>query len=357
MNILYVTTCLGPGGAQIQICNLADNMKNKGHNVMIVSLRDDITIVPETDVDVISLGLEKNIYSFINCLVKLKKIIKNFNPDIVHSHMIHANFFTRISKLFSKINCLINTAHSSNEGGSAMMRFYGMTDKLCDLTTNVSREAVNIYIEKKASFKGKIICHYNGIDTRKFSRTNSDYFHETYKLPFGSKVLLAIGRLTEAKDYPNLLKAFETLNDPSAYLFIVGEGELEAELKHLSSENIYSENIYFLGSRKDIPLLLSSCDTFVLSSKWEGFGLVVAEAMSCECNVVATDCGGVREVLGKHGILVESMNTSLLGLALKKSLSLKKGSNEKGRKHVVGNFDINVIADMWEQTYVTRMKN
>lgn len=357
MKIMYVATCLGSGGAQIQVCSLADKMTQKGHKVIVISLRNEVKIRPSENVQVIALNLEKNISSLTKTITSLRKILKEFQPDVVHSHMIHANLLMRIVRIFTNLNFLVCTAHSSNEGSNKMMLLYRITDFLANLTTNVSMEAVQVYLKKKASTKNKMVCVYNGIDTKKYRNTSENYFHKKFGLESNAKILLAIGRLTEAKDYPNLLKAFEKIKHSKVYLFIVGDGELEFYLKELANKNIKKDQIFFMGVQNNIPQLLSSCDTFVLSSKWEGFGLVVAEALACKCNVVATNCGGVKEVLGGYGFLVEKMNSKQLATALEESLNLTKNSNDIGREHIVKNFDLDSIARKWEIIYSSSTNN
>ncbi|WP_158135114.1 glycosyltransferase [Photobacterium damselae] len=356
MRILYIITCLGPGGAQVQVCNLADEMASLGHEVKIISLRNEISILPKNNIEVIPLGLEKNITTLFSSLLKLKRYINIYKPNVIHSHMIHANLLTRGLRLITKMNFLINTAHSSNEGGRGMMNLYRVSDSLCDLMTNVSQEAVEIYIRKKASASSKIICMYNGVDTNYFHKQKHLNINKEFNLSNDKKVILSIGRLTEAKDYPNLINAFNLLNDKNVYLFIVGVGELEVEIKRMANKSILKDNILFLGERNDIPQLLSFCDVFVLSSKWEGFGLVVAEALSCECNVVATDCGGVKEVLSSYGYLIEKKNSRELSKAIKSSLSVPKGLNIRGREYVVNKFDLKTIAKKWSDIYKEEQK-
>src|SRR5690625_8036008 len=101
------------------------------------------------------------------------------------------------------------------------------------------------------------------------------------------------------------------------------------------------EHVSFLGVYNEMPALMSATDIFVLSSLWEGFGLVVAEAMACERVVVATDSGGVKEVLGDCGFLVSQSETDLLATGIEQALNLDEaekselGKRARDRKSVV----------------------
>jgi glycosyltransferase involved in cell wall biosynthesis len=102
----------------------------------------------------------------------------------------------------------------------------------------------------------------------------------------------------------------------------VGDGPLRSELEKLADSLGILRFIKFTGVQYDIPSILSATDISVLASSYEGFGLVVAEAMSCERLVVATDCGGVKEVLGHTGILVSVDDNVSLFKGLKKGLDI-----------------------------------
>src|SRR5690606_20951576 len=99
MNLLYLITGLGMGGAEKVVTDLADNMVSLGHQVTLVYLTGDAIVVPESpEVDIIFLDFKKNP---IAALIKFIKILKLKKPDVVHSHMYHANIFSRISRIFT----------------------------------------------------------------------------------------------------------------------------------------------------------------------------------------------------------------------------------------------------------------
>ena len=115
------------------------------------------------------------------------------------------------------------------------------------------------------------------------------------------------------------------------------------------------EDVTLLGRRSDIPQLLSQADIFVLASKFEGFGLVVAEAMACECYVVATDSGGVAEVMGNTGKLVPIQNSQALADALENTIALsskeRMQNNRKARVRVEQLFSLETSVQKWLALY------
>ena len=161
----------------------------------------------------------------------------------------------------------------------------------------------------------------------------------------------------EVKDYPNLLKAFAKLHEAHlpAKLWIAGDGDLLVQLQDLSRALGVHNHVRFLGMRTDIPELLNAADVFVLPSRFEGFGIVVAEAMATEKVVVATDCGGVKEVLGSCGFLVRPGDSEELAGALRDALLLgdekAKEIGRQARRRVETFFSIEAIADRWAELY------
>ena len=142
------------------------------------------------------------------------------------------------------------------------------------------------------------------------------------------------------------------------HLNIAGDGELRPDIEDLIKQLNLSEYITLLGRRNDIPVLMQQADFFILPSKYEGFGLVVAEAMACSTFVIATDCGGVKEVMGETGILVSPQTSQALANAIIHAIELSKDevleNNQHAMQHVQRNFDLNKIIDQWGQIYESK---
>jgi glycosyltransferase involved in cell wall biosynthesis len=239
--------------------------------------------------------------------------------------MVHANLLARVVRLFVKIPRLISTAHNTREGGRIRMLAYRLTDGLADISTNVSEEAVESFISAGAVKPGRMIALHNSVDIRRFQFRLADRVRIRSELgcPDGVKVLLAVGRLHEQKDYPMLFRALKLIDENSNYvLWIAGEGSLRSELQALAKNLGIEERVLFLGIRDDVSALMSAANIFVFPSAYEGFGLVVAEAMACERVVVATNSGGVKEVLGECGFLVPPQNPELFAQGVKRALAL-----------------------------------
>lgn len=360
MKILYIITGLAQGGAERVVCDLADAMCAKGHTVKIAYLTGSVLTKPKSEaIELIPINL-KGVKGLPFAYFKISQVIRSYRPDVVHSHMVHANILTRLVKLSVPIKKLISTAHNSNEGGSFRMMCYRVTHHLSDITTNVSNEATLAFENKRAVPRNSMLTIYNGIDLSKFyfkSKARANLLEEL-NLKNNDKLLLSVGRLDEQKDYPNLFQAIHRLKQRSSIgfkLIVAGDGKqrlvLEELIKSLSLEN----DIILLGRRSDIPELMSAADLFILPSKYEGFGLVVAEAMACRCLVVATDSGGVSEVLNNNEFLVPPSNPDLLAMKIDFALNLDKPKKldiiNRNLIHVEENFSLSSVTDTWIELY------
>jgi len=360
VRILYVVTGLGNGGAERVVCDLANEMFKKGHDVKIVYLTGDALTKPDhKEIELIKVNLN-DFKSLLPTYVRLAKIIRKFRPDVVHSHMVHANIIMRLVRITAPIDKLICTAHSNNEGGTLRMLAYRATHHLASVTTNVSNMAAQTFESLRAVPSKGMRTIYNGIDLNKFEYNSSARSDVNSELTIDEsyKLVLAVGRFNEAKDYPNLLKAISLLKKEITYPFklvVAGDGELRALIEGMIDSLGLKEDVILLGRRSDIPELMSAADLFVLPSKYEGFGLVVAEAMACECLVVATDCGGVAEVLNNSDFLVPSSDVVALKNKMKYALELQGQSKDivisKNLSYVQEKFSLENIIEKWTVLY------
>jgi len=360
MRIVYVLTSLGMGGAERQVLALAGRMAGRGHAVALLALMPKLAEEWPTTLDVCHLDMRKTPFSLLAGLAKGRRFLLEFRPDLVHSHSFHANIVARLLKLVVPATTVLSTVHNVYEGGWPRMMAYRLTDGLSCRTTVVSEAAARRYVRLKAVPQRKCVVLSNGIDTVEFApdpkrcaRTRTEMGAN------GEFIWLAAGRIAPAKDYPNLLRAFArvTAACPQAQLWIAGEAA-GTEFKRVSGLTVelgLGDRARWLGLRRDVPALLNAADGFVSSSAWEGMPLAVGEAMAMEKPVVATDVGGVRELLGEAGVIVPSRDSNALAGAM---LELMRRTPEdrhvlgcQARERIVSNFSMDARADEWEAQY------
>ena len=348
------------GGAEQVVVHLADALTAKGHEVRIAYMTGLAVVRPKNPgIQLINLVMTSKV-DVLSALFKLRKLLRSFQPDVVHSHMVHANILARLARLVTPMPRLISTAHSSNEGGKLRMLAYRLTDALADISTNVSEDAVEAFIKAKAARPDRMVALHNGVAIGAFAFDASARMQVRQSLSMDEdcRLLLAVGRLHDAKDYPNLFNALALL--PAGHfnyrLCIAGDGPLRQQLQGLVVELGLADRVVFLGIRRDIADLMSAADVFVLSSAWEGFPMVVMEAMASERVLVATDCGGVREAVGDAGFLVKPKDAKALAHALQTALQLDANESatlgRAARQRMAEKYSLDATVEKWLQLYV-----
>jgi glycosyltransferase involved in cell wall biosynthesis len=216
-------------------------------------------------------------------------------------------------------------------------------------------------VRLKAVPQHKCVVLPNGIDSAEFV-PGADRLRARARMGASHEFIwLAAGRIVPAKDYPTLLRAFARLrasqDRPDAQLWVAGDASAAgaSAVLALASELGIADSVRWLGLRRDLPALLDAADAFVLSSAWEGMPLVVGEAMAMEKPVVATDAGGVRELVGDAGVVVPARAPEALAAAM---LRLMRGTPADrqalglaARQRIAGHFSMDARADEWEALY------
>lgn len=360
-SLVFVITDYPYGGAQTQVIDLAIRLKARGWKVGVISIMTPeapplMKMLEDANIPWKTLDVQRGNIS-PGIFFKMRSILKEWQPSIVHSHMVHANIFTRLARVISPMPVLICTAHNINEGGKARMLAYCFTDFLCEHTTNVSVAAVQRYIDIQAAPKQKISFIPNGIDFSRFCpNPNARKLLRSMLNLEGQFMWLAVGRLEEQKDYPNMLKAFSHMPEHHR-LLIVGEGPLLASLQELAQSLRVDSRVSFLGRRTDVPDLMNAADSYLMSSAYEGLPMVLLEAAATELPMVVTDVGGNREIVleGQSGYLVKAHDPDALAKAMQKLVNLeaseRKAMGQRGREHVIATYDLEHVVDQWEALY------
>lgn len=158
MRIVYVLTSPGVGGAERLTLELATRMKEPGHAVLLVTLR---TVEEQllTELTVSSLDMRETPLLVIASLLRARRLLRAFRPDVVHSHGFHANIFARALRMLSPVPALISTVHNVYEGGWLRMRTYPATNGLSDCTTAVSEAVARRFLESGAISRQRCVWH------------------------------------------------------------------------------------------------------------------------------------------------------------------------------------------------------
>lgn len=361
MRILLLTTGLRLGGAEQQVAALARRFDALGHNVAVVSLAPGCEVALPPGVETLNLAMRKSPWSMAQALRRVRRFVKQWRPDVIHAHMVHANLFGRALIATGPARAmppLVCTAHSAREGGTARMLAYRLTDRWAGLTTHVSAEGRESMIAANAVPAERIVVVPNGIDTARFRPDDGARAEKRAELGFdgAAPLLLHVGRLVAEKNQALLLEAFARLPSSlaSARLLIAGDGPQRDTLERRIAALSLGDRVRLLGTRADIPALLNAADVFALSSDIEGMPLVVGEAMACGCPVVATDAAGVAQMVDGFGHVVPRRDADALAAALARALRDGRGdiAQQAARhRHIADSLGLEAIADQWLARY------
>ncbi len=357
MRIAYMLTSLGMGGAERQAVALAERMKARGHAVALILLRERQPEEWPTTVDLVRLEMRKTPVSFLAGLLRARRWLRDFQPELIHSHVFPANMTARLLKI-SLPAAVLSTVHNVYEGSWPRMLAYRLTDGLSRRTAFVSQAAADRYARIKAVPASKTSIITNGIDLAEFAPNADRRAQLRAQMGVGEEfVWLAAGRIVPAKDYPKLLRAFAQVREeiPEARLWIAGEA-LGAGSKAIQAQAAeLGASVRWLGLRRDMPALLDAADGFALASAWEGMPLAVGEAMAMEKPVVATDVGGVRELVGETGVIVPAKSPEALAevmlAVIRSTPEARCALGRAARERIAARFSIDAKADEWEALY------
>lgn len=360
--LVLLTTGLAHGGAETQVVSLALGFRARGWRVEVISLRPPLAftdMLTRVGIGVHSLGMQPGRPS-LGALRRYASLLGRLRPDVVHSHMVHANLLGRIARPLTRTPVLVSTAHNIDEGGGWRTHAYRLTDCLASRTTNVSRAATARYVRDGLVPAHRIETLPNGVDVARF--TPDAGRREALRAELGLQgrfVWLCVGRFVAAKDHATLLRAFGPLaqEQPHLTLLLAGEGETQAEVRHLAHTFGVERQVVFLGVRDDVPDLMAAADGLVLSSAWEGLPMVLLEAGASGLPMVATAVGGSAETLrpGLAHRLIPPADPEALRRAMCEVSRLPEGvrrrEGESNAAWVAEHFGLDQILDHWEALY------
>lgn len=364
--VLLLITTLTFGGAETQVVRLAIELAKRGWLVKVVCMIDPTAYagqLAEQNIEVASLGMPRGVPD-PRALWRLRRIVKSFRPDVVHSHMVHANLLGRFTRLICRMPALISTAHNlqerSEKGGATWHKelLYRLTDFLADRTTIICGAAFDRYVRVGAVPAKKLELVPNGIDTRRFTPSPEAREATRNSLDVGRKfVWLAVGRLVEQKNYSGLLRALAMLPGGDWVVLIAGDGPLRERLQSECEQLGLTDRVTFAGADENIWRLYNAADALVMSSHYEGLSIALLEAASMGLPAVVTDVGGNGEAVvdGQTGYVVEPNNPRRLAEAMQTlqsaPASVRRSFGHAARQHCVKTFRLETIIDRWIDLY------
>ncbi len=363
MKILLLSTSMGMGGADQQLLSAATGLRDRGHEVRIVSLTplgEMGARARAAGLATESLGMQRGIAD-PRGLTRLVRLVRAWRPAVLHSHMLHANLMARAVRLFAPVPAVVSTIHNIYEGGRLRMLGYRLTNGLVDHVTIISQAAADRFVREGIVPASLLEVVPNGVDTERYQSVPPGTRERLRQsLGLGAEFAwLAVGRFEAAKDYPNMLRAFARVREeqPGAVLLLVGRGSLQVGTEALAAALGLEGQVRFVGTREDVPEFMTVADGYVMSSAWEGMPMVLLEAAAAGLPIVATRVGGNQEVVrdGDTGFLAPPGDDAALGAAMLRLMALpeteRRAMGAHGHDHVRQHYGLGRVVDRYEAVY------
>ena len=327
--VTHLITTIERGGAEKQLLTLASEQVQSGLNVFVLYLKgkpDLINEFEESGVKVNNLLVGK---SFLRQIFLLSKYLRK-NPSPVHAHLPKSEL---LAAIVVRNKHLIFSRHNAEPfwpGGPRIISNL-LSKFVCKKASQgiAISNAVKSYLIKRGEIPNGYTIDVVYYGFQKDTSTNAAGLDLITNIVTGQSSnykIGTIGRLVPQKDYPTLLNAFSNIlkSLPNIDLYVVGEGYLQKDLIELSKSLGINGKVHWLGKTEYINEFLSKIDLFILPSKYEGFGLVLLEAMVAKKPIIAANNSAISEVLGKtYEGLFQTGDANALAELIKEAISEK----------------------------------
>ena len=360
IKIIHIITRLDIGGSSDIVLRLSDEQKKRGYDVLLISgLTKDTAFDIErfnkrTGINIIFIQYLKRDINLFNDLITLGFVmflLLKEKPTIVHLHSSKAGFIGRIAAKLLGVKCIIYSTHGHIFYGYFhkvktwfFIQLEHMAAYFCDAITTLSKNEKMEFCRRKITKGEKIFIVPNGLDIKMYSHNHKRKLRSELGIDESAIILGWIGRF-EAVKGPDMfisvcrkLKALDPY--PNTKAVMIGNGKLYQEIKRNCKTCGLADFMFFTGYRKEINILLNDIDILILTSRNEGFGMVILEAMANGKPTVAMDVGGVKEIIenGVTGYLVpygdsDAMANCIFSLIQKKEDRILLGNNAYQKSH------------------------
>ena len=356
MRILHVINrCGKANGAAKLILDIVANHKQKGYIADVLAL---VEIEPSYKQDFEKIGCS---YVFIypqghsmmdpRLLLKMKEIMREY--DIIHAHLFPAFYWVALAKVIFNLNCkLVFTEHATenNRRRFWMRPIERYIYRQYDCIVAIS-DAVKNNLENHLCLDYNIITIENGVNIAAYKNVKSNLRQEL-GVSCDDKIIMQIAGFRPEKDQITVIEAMTLLPTNYYAIFVGGGSLLDAHIKIVQEKGLMNR-CRFLNVRNDVPMLLEAADVVVVSSHFEGFGLVAVEGMSSHKPVIASNVAGLSEVVQDAGLLFEPMNANELAQKIQslcEDIKLYDVIAEKCYNWALL-YDISLTANKYEEKY------
>lgn len=327
-----------PSGSLNIAIDISNYLKTKGYEVIDIFRKYNNT-------DLKGIVVIKDKFT-IDYILSLGEFIRHSKPDLIIVHGYSTHIWTKLALTYAKIPIkLIHVEHNTEKYTPFRRYLTRKLDKYTDKYICVSKGVAN-HLIKQGIDKSKVEVIYNGIDIQSFDLPKEK--HDIFTVGM-------VARFSKQKDQMTLIKAIEYLikeKNEKINLLLMGIGKTRKKCEKYISEHNLDNNIKIIeGNFKD---LIVKTDLFVLATHYEGFGLVLCEAIAAKTPVISTDVSGANEVVlnNKTGLLVEDNNVLDLTnniLKMKNNKELRESLSKEAYDFINKNFSLELMYRNYEK--------
>lgn len=365
IKVTHIITCLDTGGAEMMLYKLLSAYDRERFEMSVISLIDIGMVgkkIESLGIKVYSLGMRKSLLSIFS-LFKLRKILKQENPDILQGWMYHGNLIATIAKkLIGKpmIWNIRQTLYSFNKEKFLT----GLIIRLCAWLSKrpeyiIYNSDISISQHQKIGyFKHKTKMIPNGFDCE-LLKPGIGKLRSELNLINNEVLIGLVARYHPMKCHKNFIKAAARLGKNNEVRFVlVGRtvDKFNDELMQEINRTNIADKFYLLGERSDIPNIFSSLDIVALTSSWgEGFPNVIGEAMACGIPCVVTDVGDAAKIVDNTGVVVAADDINILTKGLQYLIDIgedkRRSLGVNARKRIKNDFSIAAVTEQYQNLY------
>lgn len=294
------------------------------------------------------------------CVLTLRERIARARPDLVHTHLIHADLYGGLAARLAGVPRVVSTKHNDDAFRQNWLLKVPIraANRHCDRVITISWHLADFVARVEDVPLQRITAIHYGLEATDGSPATRSRARETLGVGDGTPLVVSVGRLTEQKGHRYLLDAWRWVCERTAEgtLVVVGAGPLREALGTSARRLGIEDRVVWTGWRTDVAQILTAADLYVHPSLWEGFGLVLLEAMSAQKCVIASRVSAVPEIVvhGETGWLVPSRDGEALGeviLRMLKDAAARRCMGEAGRRRVLEHFGVERMVRATEAVY------
>lgn len=347
MRIVHVITCLEPGGAEKQLLLLVAEQTKRYENVTVLYLKGNGTLVRQFE----SYGVQTHKVFALSSLLHSRTLLRYFSSsEVVHAHLPRSEIFVALLSLLKRMKFVVSKHNAERfipNGHIRLSKWLALfvekrVHKVICITNSVYK-----FLESVSEVRDKhkyTVIHYgikkdvHDLETNKLRRKREVHRVRTV---VGSNIsIVCIARLVEQKNLHFLLDVLKILPD-KFILTILGEGHLRKSLEQKIESLDLSKRVVLKGFVSNIEDYLWASDVMVLPSLYEGFGMVLLEAVTCDIPIVASDISVAREVMGEnYPFLAPPTHKQKFALAIRESILWPRRDRGDAYKLILKKFSI-----------------